>query len=112
MIASLGYVTVTTAGTPVRATANAADPTARIGAQAILVQGLPANTGLIYVGLVGMNKSTGVGVLGIIGAVTSPAGPGSWGGAMPNAFTGFNVADLYLDATVSGDKALVTYTQG
>ena len=114
MVGSLGYVTVTTAGTPVRATVNAPTPSQRLGIQSITFQVLPANAGLIYYGRAGMDKSTGVGVLGILpkpaSATTGPFEEATI--SIPVAPAALNAADFYVDATSSGDKVLVRYTVG
>lgn len=114
MIRSLGYVTVPTPGTRVRATVNAAVPATRIGAQAVLFQALPDNTDIIYVGEANMNTSTGIGVLGIIAAPADPTlGPfPSWGATLPVGAAGLNMADLYIDAVSADDGVVVSYTQG
>ena len=107
---SFGKVTVTTAGTIVRATSTQSDPTARVGLQSIQFQALPANTGVIYIGTSAMVKSTGVGVLGIIPAPTSAtAGPfGSFSVAEVLAPAGLNLADFYIDSTVNGEGVIIS----
>lgn len=111
MIKSLGYVTVTTAGTPVRATINQADPTARIGAQTVYFSAMPSNVGAMYVGTAGMNRTTGVGVVGIIGTPTTELGQ-SFNPSLPTLPAGLNVADFYIDADDNNAVCLVSYTQG
>lgn len=103
---SLGKVTVTTAGTPVRCTVNESVPGARVGLQTISVFALAGNSGTnIYLGTATMNKSTLAGVYAIIpkGAVIS--------GSIIMAPAGLNAADLYLDADTSADAALVSGTE-
>lgn len=114
MDASLGYVTVPTPGTPVRATINNTDPTLRVGAQSITFQALPGNTGIVYVGRRDMDTSTGVGVLGLIPAPSDPTtGPfPSWAVSLPVIAAGLNVADHYIDAAEATDGVVVAYTQG
>lgn len=114
MVRSLGYVSVAAAGTPVRATNNETDPAARIGAQAVLFQALPANAGPIYIGLAGMDKTTGVGVLAILPGPTDPAtGPfPSFSPAQPLSAAAFNMADFYVDADNNDDGVVISYTQG
>ncbi len=107
-----GYVPCAT-GSNIRATVNLADPTARVGAQAVLFQAHPANAAVVYIGLANMDVSTGVGVLGVISAAGDPAtGPfPAWGATQPMAFAGLNVADYYVNGATS-DKVIVSYTQG
>lgn len=114
MVDSLGYVTVTTPGTLVRATVNEPDPTRRIGVQAILFQALPTNAGVVYYGLAGMNRTTGVNVLGILPAPSDPTtGPfPSASPSLPLSAAGLNAADFYVDADSGSDGVLVVYTQG
>lgn len=116
MVKSLGYVTVTAAGTPVRATVNQPDPALRIGAQAVLFQALPGNAGIVYVGLGGttMDPTTGTGIVGIVPAPADPtSGPfPSVVISIPVMAAGLNVADFYLDASGNGNGVLVSYTQG
>lgn len=111
MVKSLGYVTVTAPGTPVRATVNEQDPTLRVGAQAMLVQAKPDNTGVLYVGTAGMDKATGVGVIGFVGVPASESAP-SFSVGLPTSATGLSASDYYLDGDDAGDVALVTITQG
>ena len=114
MIASLGKIVVTASGTPVRATSNLSDPTARIGAQSIRFTVVPANTGLIYIGLSNMNISTGVGVLDVLPVPASAtSGPfASTDLAQVVIPAGLNPADIYIDTSHSGDGVYGAYTQG
>lgn len=103
---SLGKVTVTTAGTPVRVTST------KTTCQSVLIQAMPTNAGLAYVGLSGMDKSAGTGVLGIIGKpsadeVVVP----SVSFSIPLAPAGINLADLYIDADDNNAAVLISYTE-
>jgi hypothetical protein len=111
MLSSLGYVAVPTPGTPVRATVNAPDPTARVGAQTIYFQAKSDNSGVMYVGTLGMDKTTGVGVVGFIGVPASESIP-TFEPSLPTLPAGLNVADYYIDADDADDVCLVSYTQG
>lgn len=114
MMGSLGLVTVTAAGTPVRLTANRPTPTERLGAQSVRITPKPANAGVIYVGTSGMVVATGVGVLGAIPKPTSATtGPFDVFEIKQELLpAGLNLAELYLDAASNGDGAYVAYTQG
>lgn len=101
---SIGLVTITTSGTPVRVSAT------RIGAQGFLIQGLSTNTGKIYVGSSAMVIATGVGVFAVIPAPTTGTLP-SFSSTIVNAPAGFNLADIYIDADNSGEKVLISYTE-
>ena len=107
-----GYVPCST-GSNVRVTVNQPDPNARIGAQAVLFQAGPATTGVIYVGLFGMDTTTGVGVLGVIAAPADPTtGPfPSFTVSQPDQMAGLNVADYYVNGA-DGNSVIVSYTQG
>ena len=104
---SIGKITVTTAGTPVRLTSTQSDATARYPCHALLVQQIPGNTGRLVLGVSGMNSSTYAGCLALLGVPTNTILPSANGGIThaPNAF---NLADFYLDASVSGEGGLVS----
>lgn len=116
----LGKITVAAGGTPARVTQNLADPTARIGVQSIFLQALPTNTGIIYVRTRGVSGSladdrvTLAVTMGLIPAPTSATtGPfPSITLSEPVIPAGFNLADLYLDASINGDGALVSAVTG
>jgi hypothetical protein len=111
MVQSLGYITCT--GSNVRATANQADPTARVGAQALLFQAHPDNAAPVYIGLSGMNTATGAQVLGVIPAPGDPTtGPyPSFSPSQPVLPAGLNAADFYVNGA-DGDFVIVSYAQG
>ena len=103
-IGSAGKVTVTSAGTPVRATTNESTPTARLGVQSFTVFAPSGNTGTnIYVGNSSMNKTTYAGVYAII------AKGGSASFSILNAPAGLNLNEIFIDADTSADVALVSY---
>ena len=94
-------ITVTTAGTPVPLLTSAQDQTAIIG---VIIQ---AQTNVIYVGDSTVLASTTTGhklTAGTAGADTL---------AFPNGGDGnlVDLAKIYLDATVNGSKANLTYLQ-
>src|SRR5207247_8054730 len=95
---SFGKITVTTAGVPVRCTANESTPGNRVGLQSISIYALAGNSGTnIYIGNSAMNKSTLAGVFAI-------ASKGTWASAVVNlAPAGIDARDLWLDADTSGD---------
>lgn len=107
------YVTVTTAGTPVRCTVNQTNPAARVVCHTLFVQQHASNTGKLYL----MDRSTGSSSTGLGVLATIPAPTLSSGVAIilpwvaytiPYAPGGGNAADYYIDADVSGDKATVS----
>ena len=118
----LGKVIVTTAGTPVQLLAAyqsgaylSANTKAKVRVVSILfavIGGLTVNTGFVYIGVKGLTKATGVGVIfaipasaaGIVNWFTLPAL--GWGGANEIC-----PEDIWLDADTSGNSVVVTLTQ-
>lgn len=127
----LGKVSVAVAGTPVglldlfggnpgiyKSTTTAAQGGLNPGVKLrvvsiffVVLNLITVNTGYIYIGVKGMNKATGAGVIAAIPAaaagamnfITIPAG--GWG-------SGNEIApeDIFLDADTAGNSALVTCT--
>jgi hypothetical protein len=108
---SLGKIAVGSPGTPVQITVNQSTPSSRIGCQAIMVQTLPTNTGKIYVGLAGMNKTTLAQVLAILAVPTVNTIP-AYSATLSYAPGGLNAADLYIDADNGGEGALAVIVSG
>ncbi len=124
----LGKVAVTTAGTPVglldafqsgayKSTTAAPvglTPNLKLRCVSILftVLGLiTVNTGYLYIGVKGMNKATGAGVLFAIPAAA--AGVTNWFTLPAQGFGAGNELtpeDIFLDADTNGNSALVTCT--
>lgn len=102
---SLGHVT-TTAGTPVRITANTTGAAVRL-CHAILVEQWPGNTGKVYVMRSNGVAATGVGVLAILPIPTTNSLP-SVSAGIPSCPDGLNAADYYIDVEVSGEGPLVS----
>lgn len=100
----LGKVTVAAAGTPVRLTNNFVSDPDHMNAlvSKLNVQALTDNTGPVYLGYAGMNRTTLAGVLAII-----PQGS-TWTFGEFNALNTIKPHDLYLDADNNGDAALVS----
>lgn len=109
---SIGKVTVTTAGTKVRLTANETTPGANLGAQTILIQALSGNTGKVYIGLSTLNKSTGAGVLGVLNVPPTTGDLPLLTLTAPMAPALFNAADLYLDVDTNGEGVMASLIQG
>lgn len=108
---SLGKVTVVTPGTPVQATVNQSSPNTRIPAYSIMFQALPGNVGSVYVGLIGLNKSTLAQVVAIIAVPTTNSSP-AFTVTITYAPGGLNVADFYIDANNAQDGVLVSLVAG
>ena len=102
---SLGKKEVTTAGTPVRATAT------DTWCESFMVEPWIGNTGKTYVGTSASDFGSGnTYLLGIMPIPTTNvvepfnSGKGSQGNHS------FNLADIYIDADVNGEAVLITYT--
>jgi len=105
---SLGKVTVTTAGTLVRATNNETSSTARFPCQSLLFEQWPGNTGKIYIcDRQNAVAATGVGVLAVLAPPTATGYP-SCGVGVPTAPVPFNAVDFWIDAEVDGEGVLVS----
>lgn len=114
MIGSLGAVLVTTPGTPVRATANEEDPTARVAAQTVRFQVLPTNTGKVTIGLGSMYTGGTVAGENVLHVLPPPADPTAgpfteYEATIHNVPSGLNVADFYIDAEIAQDGVVVSY---
>jgi len=97
-LTSLGNVTVPTPGTPVFLST---DPTVRVCR--VTIQTAPANTGKMYFGLTGMQKSTLAGVSRVL--VTSS----DYEIATQDGTNGIALFYLSIDADVANEGLLVSY---
>ena len=107
MIQSFGQITVPSPGTPVRATSNQADPLKVERVHGFLFQVLPTNTGLVYIGTEGMDKSTGVGVV-IRLPVPTASGLPTFSASIPISSNGLMVEAMFVDADVADEGVLVS----
>lgn len=119
MLKPFGKIVVTAGGTPVRATSGQDDPDKSVPTQSFIIQALPGNSGVVYVFAGGNNFSgdhrTSLDVcIAIIPAPTSPtAGPfPSASFSVPVAPSALNIADIWIDVSVSGNGALITSLAG
>lgn len=115
MIIAGGQIKVVTPGTPIQATANLTNPTARLGAQSVTFQAAPGNAGITYIGLgPAMVRATGVGVLASL-AKPSNGTTGPFDRVMFNiqaGANGFNASDFWIDADSGNDIVIVTIVAG
>jgi hypothetical protein len=102
----LGKVTVASAGTPVPLST---DITLR--ACAILVSTIPGLTGNVYLGGAGLDQNTLAGVMIKFNAPSVVGPPDSILVEAPGGRNALQVSEYFLDASVSGEGALVTYFQ-
>ena len=103
-------VTVATAGTPVQVIST------HKSAQSVLIQAMPNNTGRIVVGSGNTVRANAAGtnpsgpVLAIIGAPSAnTATPPSANGGNPTAPAAINLAQFWIDASVSGEGCIVSF---
>lgn len=94
-------------GTPVRFTSTQGTPAEKFACHGVLAQAWWANTGKVYVGRVTMNKTTGVDVLAVLAIPTDNSIP-SFTAALTLSPNAVNLSDLYLDADIAGEGALVS----
>jgi hypothetical protein len=102
----LGKVTVAAAGTPVPLST---DSTLR--ACAILVSTIPDLTGNVYLGGAGLDRNTLAGVMIKFNAPSVFGPPDSFLVEARGGQNALQVSEYFLDASVSGEGALVTYFQ-
>lgn len=121
MLRPFGKVTVTTGGTPVRATDNLVNQVTPLSVpvQAFLVQALPSNAGVVYIFQGGANFSGDhrgdldqcIAILPApTDATTGPFPSASFG--MPVIPSGLNLADIWIDVGSNGDGVLISATVG
>jgi hypothetical protein len=106
-----GKITVPAAGTPVPIPTTAiAGPQGAAGfksVHAFIIQALSTNTGKIYVGLAGLNKSTLVGVLCVLPIPTANLIP-TFSVSLTAAANALALDDLLIDADVNGEGVTVS----
>ena len=110
---SLGKITVTASGTPVRITSNESSPSTRYPTQTIMIQQLPANTGIIYVcDRANADIST---LTGVVAQIPIPTLSGGVAAVLPYATitiptsaAPLNAAEYYVDADQNGEGCLVS----
>ncbi len=110
------YLKIVSGGTPVQVSTVCTPGSSRLGygkwAQSIQLQAHPSNAGVVYIGKLGMNTTTGLGVLAVLPKPTSATtGPfPSQSFSEPLAPNGLSLDDLYVDGTTN-DLVIVSYTQ-
>ncbi|HKW96606.1 MAG TPA: hypothetical protein VJN43_02685 [Bryobacteraceae bacterium] len=102
----LGIVKVPSSGTPVPL---ATDTTLR--ACAILVATVPDFTGNIFLGGAGLNQTTLAGVMIKFNAPSAAGVPDHFLLQSEDGNNSLHISDYWLDVSVSGEGALVTYFQ-
>ena len=107
MIQAIGKLTVATPGTPVRATVNNANPAETVRIHGFLFQAPRSNVGIVYIGKEDMDRTTLVGVLGMLAIPTDNSLP-SFSAALTISPNGLMQEELYVDADEAGDGAILT----
>jgi hypothetical protein len=118
MVIILGKVSVPAPGTPVQLTATAeylsaiaaafgASQVPFVTCQAVLFQAWKGNSDEVYIGKVGMNRTTGAGVAAVLGVPSAGSNP-SFGAANQMSPAGIDLSAFYLDADIAAEGALVT----
>lgn len=116
---SLGYLKVTQpwTGHAVRFTNNQADPVKSISANSVMAEAIPktpdqtGNVGLVYIcDRPNPSKTTGIGILGILGIPTQNMIP-VFADGNPAAAASINAGDYYVEADNVGDGVIASYTR-
>ncbi len=108
-----GKVVVGTAGTPVQIGPLPTVVAGPLGAQglstvhAFVIQALSGNTGKIYIGLAGLNKSTLVGVLVVLPVPTANLIP-TFSASLTAAANALSLTDLWFDADNGGEGVTIS----
>ncbi len=109
MQTSGGYVTVPTPGTPVNAALNVPQYlTKPVICHGYLFQAKAGNSGKVYLGLRGFNKTTGAGMFHVLLAPTDTSLP-SFSAALTIAPNGLCLSEVFVDADETDDGVLITY---
>lgn len=103
----IGAIAVPTPGTPVRATSTQTLPAEKFSCHGVLIQAMPLNTGRIYIGRATMNKATLANLFAVLAIPTDHTIP-SFTAALTIAPNSVNLSDIYLDADVAAEGALVS----
>lgn len=107
MLTAIGRIVSVVPGTPVRFTKDQSLPGEKFACHGVLAQACPANTGKVYIGLSNMNKTSLAQVIAVLAIPTDNTIP-SFTAALTLSPNAVNLADLYLDADVIGEGALVS----
>lgn len=100
---SLGKITVTTPGVPVRATINRADPTANYHVHGYAIQRLKNNVGDVYVSLSSTDDRAALSQILCILSASQP----SFSAGIGIEINGTNMSSVYIDADNPGDGVTI-----
>jgi hypothetical protein len=107
MLMPIATITVAVPGTPVRLTSTQANPAEKFSCHGVLVQAMPFNTGRVYIGRSTMDKTTLADLFAVLAIPTDHTIP-SFTAALTLSPNAINMADLYLDADIALEGALVS----
>lgn len=102
---ALGVTQVPAPGTPVALTLPSGMAIKTV--HAILIEALAANTGKVYIGLVGMNKTTLAGVITVLPVPTTNLLP-TFSASIAQAANGLPASTLFVDADQATDGILAS----
>lgn len=100
---SLGKVSVPSAGTPRQVVTDGGLVVARIRIQAV-----QANTGKVFIGVAGMDKTTFAGCIAEF-AIPGSDQPSAFEVASEDGTNALRLADYFVDAAVNGEGVIVSY---
>lgn len=110
-LVALGPVTVGAPGTPVGVQTVLPTPPSSIdvnnNVHSCIIEALSGNTGKVYIGLKGMNKSSLAGVLMVLPVPTANSIP-TFSMSITFGANAIDLADLYIDADIGTNGVLVT----
>jgi hypothetical protein len=107
MLMPIAKITVPVPGTPVRTTSTQAQPGEKFSCHGVLIQAMPHNTGRIYIGRSTMNKTALTDLFAVLAIPTDNTIP-SFTASLTHAPNSVNLSDLYIDADVASEGALVS----
>jgi len=107
MLMPVAKITVAVPGTPIRLTSTQANPAEKFSCHGVLVQAMPFNTGRVYIGRATMNKTLLTEMFAVLAIPTDHTIP-SFTAALTLSPNAVNLSDLYLDADIALEGALVS----
>ena len=101
-----GWTTVAAAGTPVQVSAT------HVACHAVFIQQITGQTGVIHIGTSSsMDASDGTDMLATLPVPTANVLP-SWSAGIDGQPNGIDLQEIWIDASVNGESALVSYNEG
>lgn len=107
MLQPIATLRITAPGTLVRCTSTQANPAEKFPCHAVLIQALPFNAGRVFIGWSTMNRVTLANVIAVLAIPTDNTIP-SFTAALTLSPNAINLADLYIDAELAAEGAIVS----